>query len=574
LWYLLIAADQYRAFMYRFFLLFILVIPLDSFSQSANIPINRDYYHLIDRYEIMSGKFSETFHGHVRPLQRAYVGAFIDSLYGAEDFNASLSDIDRFNMNYLANDNWEWSENDNSESKKPFLKHIYKKQSDFFHVDEGDFDLHINPALYFSAGKESESDVTTYINTRGIDLRGSISKRLGFYSFLSTTQAVNPAYVRQWTLDNGVVPGEGFWKDFKTNGVDYFTASGYVSFELVEKYVNAQFGYDKSFTGSGHRSFALSDFSPGYTYLRFNTKIWRINYSNLFIQGTADQTYNASGSIATKYPKKFVASHHLSINITDNFNLGFFESVVIGDSTERFNISYLNPIIFYRALEHQGGSSENVIVGMDFKWNIGHSLSFYGQLALDEFYLKEVRAGDGWWANKYGGQLGAKYINTFGIANLDLQLEYNVARPYMHAHQNIYTNYAHYRQPLGHVLGGNFKEVIGIVRYQPLDRLFLTAQINIANYGDDESEDINWGKDVMKSYDSREQEYGNTIGQGVATNLLYGDLTVTYMLKHNLFLDLRGILRNLNSEIEARNSSTSYFSGSMRWNIGRKIHDF
>ena len=211
---------------------------------------------------------------------------------------------------------------------------------------------------------------------------------------------------------------------------------------------------------------------------------------------------------------------------------------------------------------------------MDAKWNIGHSISLYGQLVLDEFYLKEVRAGDGWWANKFGGQLGMKYINSFGIDNLDLQLEYNVARPFMHSHQDIYTNYAHYRHPLGHVLGANFTEVLGILRYQPLNRLFVTAQLNVANYGEDEVEEISWGKDVMKSYNLRAQEHGNEIGQGVATKLIYGDLTLSYMWKHNLFFDLRGIYRKLDSDMNERDSNTSYFSISMRWNIARKLHDF
>ena len=564
-----------KFFMNKTFLLILLLASFSSslYSQSANIPLNREYYHLIDRYEIQSGKFSQDFHSNVKPLQRHHVAGFIDSLYNDDYFLNQLSGRDKFNLQYLANDNWEWSQNDDNDSRKPFLKHIFKKKSDFLNVDEGDFDLHVNPVIYFSGGKESDSDVTTYINTRGIDVRGSISKRLGFYSFLSTTQAVYPNYVREWTARNGVVPNEGFWKDFKENGVDYFTASGYISFELVKKYVNAQFGYDKSFIGSGHRSFILSDFSPGYTFLRFNTKIWRINYTNLFAQAIADQAYNPTGSIATKYPKKFMASHHLSINITDNFNIGLFESVVIGDSTERFNVSYLNPIIFYRALEHQGGSSENVIVGMDAKWNIGHSVSLYSQMVLDEFYLKEIKAGNGWWANKFGGQLGLKYINIFGISNMDVQLEYNVARPYMHAHKDTYTNYAHYRQPLGHTLGGNFHEVVGILRYQPINRLFITAQLNLADYGDD-TEETNWGKDVMLSYNSREQEYDNKIGQGVATTLLYGDVTISYMWKHNLFFDLRGVLRDLNSEIDERDRKTTYFSGSMRWNISKKMHDF
>ncbi len=550
-----------------------LVTPVASLAQSANAPLNRDYYHLLDRYEIMRGSFSPTFHSHVKPIQRLQIGAFTDSLFADSVLAMTLSSRDRFNLQYLATDNWEWSNSDSSDSRKAFLKIMYRKKPDLFHVEEGDFDLHVSPVIYWSGGTESASDITTYTNTRGLDIRGNISKRLGFYSFLSTTQAVNPEYVRNWTARNGVIPHEGFWKDFKTNGVDYFTARGYISFELVKNYVNAQFGFDQAFTGAGNRSFIMSDFAPGYTYLRFNTKIWRINYSNHFAQGIADQYFSGTGSTDAKYPKKFFASHHLSINITDNFNVGVFESVVIGDSTEQFNISYLNPIIFYRALEHQGGSNENAIVGMDAKWNIGHSIQFYGQAVLDEFVLAEVKSGDGWWANKFGGQVGMKYINVAKINNLDLQLEYNAARPYMHAHESTYTNYAHYRQPLGHALGGNFKELVTIVRLQPLNRVFVTAQLNVANYGDDDS-GSNWGKDVMKSYNTREQDYDNRIGQGTATKLLYGDLTVSYMWKHNLFFDVEMLYRKLDSATDSMDENTTWFSGSMRWNIARKLHDF
>jgi hypothetical protein len=562
--------------MHKHFFILLCVVGLSwhSYGQSANIPLNRDYYHLLERYEILSGSFSTEFHSHIKPYQRIQVGRYVDSLYRKEALEKHLSGQDIFNLQYLATDNWEWVETDSSDSRKPLWKALYRKKNDFFYVQEGDFDLHISPVLYLSAGKESESDITNYINTRGVELRGSISKKLGFYSFMSTTQAVFPHYVRTNIFDRGVVAGEGFWKDFKSNGVDYFTAAGYISFALVKDYVNAQFGFDKSMVGAGHRSFILSDFGPGYTYLRSSTKIWRLNYTNLFAQGTADQLFNSSGSISADYPRKFFASHHLSLNITKNLNIGLFESVVFGDSTERFDVGYLNPIIFYRALEHQGGSSENVIVGMDARWNIGRTISLYGQLVLDEFYLKEVRAGNGWWANKFGGQVGLKYINVLGFNNLDLQLEYNVARPYMHTHQNLYTNYAHYRQPLGHPLGGNFHEALAIVRYQPLNRLSFIAQANVARYGDDPDQQTNWGKDVMKSYDTRVQEYDNKIGQGVRTTLLYGDLTATFMWKHNLFFDLRGIYRQLDSALAERSGSTVFFSGAMRLNIARKTHDF
>ena len=112
--------------MNRFLLWFLMALPLEILAQSANIPVNRDYYHMLDRYEIMSGEFSKTFHGHVRPLQRSFVGAFVDSLYADQNFTSDLSERDLFNLQYLATDSWEWSESDTSDSRKPFLKYIFR----------------------------------------------------------------------------------------------------------------------------------------------------------------------------------------------------------------------------------------------------------------------------------------------------------------------------------------------------------------------------------------------------------------------------------------------------------------
>ena len=540
------------------------------FGQSTNIPLNDDYYHLIDRYEILNGSFASQFHSNQKPFERKDVAEFVDGLI--ED-SVAQTDVDRFNMEYLSNDNWEWSKYDFNQSEHPWFNTFYTKKSDLYNVDVKDFDLHINPVIYFSAGKESQDNATTYINTRGLELRGTIAGRLGFYSYITTTQAVYPFYVRESIVKNNVVPGEGFWKHFKSNGVDYFTPRGYISFDLIKNYINAQFGFDRFFIGSGHRSLILSDYAPGYTFLKLNTKIWRINYTNIFAELRADAYGNESGSIAASFPVKYMATHHLSVNILDNLNFGLFETVMIGDSTQRFKMEYLNPIIFYRALEHQDGSQENVIVGADGTWDFGKHFSLYGQLILDEFYLKEVKAGNGWWANKFGGQVGLKYINAFGIPNLDLQVENNIARPYLHSHGDVYTNFAHYRQSLGDPIGANFREYIGIARYQPWKRVTFTGQLSYATYGED-TLNSNWGKDVMKSYNTRERDYGNVIGQGVATKLIYGDFTVSYQLKHNLFFDLRAIVRRLDSAINALDESTTYVSGSVRLNIAKTTHDF
>ena len=550
-----------------------------SLSQSSNAPLNADYYHLLDRYEILNGRFSSHFHTSAKPYERQDIAAFADELLTD---SSRWTYKDRFNLTYLANDNWEYSKLHKNESNRPLFRKFFRKKSDLFYVDEDDFDLHINPVFYLSTGVESASDVNTYTNTRGVDVRGNIAGRLGFYTSIYTTQAAYPLYVRNRIYEVGVVPYEGFWKEFHKDGVDFFTAKGYISFDLIRNYVNAQFGFDKNALGNGHRSFLLSDFSNNYTFLKFNTKIWRLNYTNLYTQAFAqhigifnNRSGQYRGSAGTvRFPKKFISTHHLSLNITDNINIGLFETVISGDTAETFNISYLNPIIFYRALEHQDGSIDNAMVGFDYKINFARHFSFYGQLALDEFKLDEITSGEGWWANKYGVQTGLKYINVFGINNLDAQVEYNFARPYLYQHQDIYTNYAHYNMPLGHIQGGNFKEIVTFLRFQPSRKINVIAQLNLTEYGEDPDAAANWGKDVMKSYTTREQDYGNVTGQGISTKLLFSELTVSYQFKHNVFFDVKGSTRRLNSEIDALDENTTFYSGSFRWNIPRRTHDF
>lgn len=545
----------------------------NAFGQSTNIPLDDDYYHLIERYEILDGEFADQFNSSIQPIQRINVAAFVDEMLAD---SLRYFGRDKFNLLYLANDNWEYSKSAQNVSKKDIFNLFYKKKSDLLFVKEKDFDLHINPVFHFSGGTESASDVTTYANTRGLKARGSIANKVGFYSYITTTQTAYPRYVRDYVSDHGVVPSEGFWKLYNKDGYDFFTARGYLSFNLIKDYVNAQFGYDKNNWGTGHRSMLLSDFSNAYTFLKLNTRIWRINYTNLFTQLTAEHFSGTTGSSGVRYPKKFMTAHHLSIDLADNFRVGLFEAVVSGDSTERFNIDYINPIIFYRALEHQGGSVDNAMVGFDFDWIIGLRLLLYGQLMLDEFKLDEITSGNGWWANKFGVQGGIKYINFLGIPNMDAQLEYNLARPYLYQHQDIYTSYTHYSMPMAHPIGGNFKELVAILRYQPFNRFYITAQLNIDNYGEDEDEATNWGKDPTKSYvnASRTHPYGNTIGQGIDTNLFYGDLTLSYQIKHNIFIDVRAIYRKLQSADPTREAQTTYFSTSLRWNMPRISHDF
>src|SRR5690606_978165 len=268
---------------------------------------------------------------------------------------------------------------------------------------------------------------------------------VGFYTFLSDNQARLPSYVQDYQSQYWVVPHEGFWKSFKNGGVDFLSARGHISFEAT-KHINLQLGYDRFFIGNGFRSLIMSDFAPSSMFFKGAVKVWKLNYLFSINQMEAYAPGSPNGSSARDegYPDKFVAFHHLSVNIGKKLNLGVFETVIFSpDDTLNiggFRWNYLNPIIFFRAIEQQNGSSDNVILGFDFKWNLLKGISLYGQFVLDEFVLKNIRDGNGWWANKFGIQAGAKYVDAFGIDNLDLQGEVNVMRPYTYSHNTLYAN--------------------------------------------------------------------------------------------------------------------------------------
>ncbi|HEY9487543.1 MAG TPA: hypothetical protein VIQ51_04385 [Chryseosolibacter sp.] len=554
--------------------LFLFLIPCVSVAQSNYAPLNEDYYHWVDRYEVKAGVLMPQLFTAIKPYKRSGIVSYLDSLKHTGVFNSST---DIFNYEYLNHDSWEWSGTEASESRRPLFRHFYKKKSDFYSVSTPEFDLHVNPVIYLGAGKDSRRDEMLFINTRGVEVRGMVDKKVGFYTYLSENQAMLPSYVAERVTASRVIPHEGFWKNYKDGkGVDFLQARGYITFEAT-KSINLQFGHDRFFIGNGYRSLIFSDYSPPALFLKGNVKVWKLNYLFLVNQMTADNSARNANGIFKGYPNKFVALHHLSMNIGKKLNIGVFESVIFSPDdtlgTDHFRLEYLNPIIFYRAIEQQNGSSDNVLLGFDFKWNALRRVSFYGQFLLDEFVIDNIREGNGWWANKFAIQAGAKYVDAFGVSNLDLLGEFSVIRPFTYSHHSIYGSYSSYKQPLAHPIGANLKELVGIVRYQPLGRLNLTGKLVFTTTGRD-STGVNWGGDILKDYRTREQEYNNKLAQGVHNDILFGSFTASWQLKHNLFIDASVVLRKSESPVAQYNNNTSITSLALRWNIAQRLYDF
>jgi hypothetical protein len=565
-------------------LFFVFLLPLATFSQTTFFPQGARENVLLERLEIKAGTDSILNFSKTKPFSRKqfvpqiknyYVAGELQSTAGevfqvndslATQFRtgASLSKVDLYNARLALMSNIEWTPY-RFPSKKPFLKNFYKTPANFYEVNEKDFRLIVNPVFQYIVGKEKNSSEHLFLNTRGITMRGLISNKIGFAAYVTDNQERDPKYVQEWVAERRAVPGQGFYKDFKGTGFDYFDARGYITFNAA-KYIDITFGYDKNFIGNGYRSLFLSEFSNNALFLKLNTRIWKFNYQNLFME-----LVNSHRKPADVYlDKKYAAMHHLDLAVTKWLNIGLFEGIVFG-RPNHFEFGYLNPVIFYRSIEQQNGSFDNAIAGLDAKANLAKHVQLYGQFLLDELRVGEL--GSDWWGNKYGFQLGAKYIDAFGIPNLDLQGEWNRVRPFTYSHTDSIANYTHNNQPLAHPLGASFNEMIGVVRYQPTTRLLLHAKAIYFKQGRDTSL-ANYGSNIFLPNILKPSEYGFEIGSPVQTKVGYASLLVSYELKPNLFIEVNGVWRKQTAYYITPEKSTTVIYAGIRWNMHRREFDF
>jgi hypothetical protein len=327
-------------------------------------------------------------------------------------------------------------------------------------------------------------------------------------------------YLQSFSDSLHVLPGWGFSRALGANAHHTHIPMARAQYR-AGKFFHFELGNGKNFWGNGYRSLILSDQVAPYPYFRVTTKVWKLKYTGLFLKlrdvSSEPILRNARG--------KYAALHALSWNATKRLNLSFFEMVVWQDrdSLNRRNLDlhYLNPLLFYRPVEFAQGSADN---GGGFEFKAHKKVSLYGQFVLDEFLLKAIRERTGWWANKYGGQLGVKWFDM-GVKGLSLQSEWNGVRPFTYSHGSPVQAWGHLNQPLAHPMGANFSEWVNFVYYQAGAWSFR-QQFTWALFGRDNPGE-NLGGNIFRSYASPTRAYGNTMFQGNRHAFHYAELMIS-----------------------------------------------
>jgi len=553
-----------------FSILFVFQISCEILAQSPALPNNSLSNYYLQRAEIRSGILKNKTFFDIQPMQRDEAAAYLKT--NKEQF---VYGTDSANYYYLLNDNSGWAKEQINTSKKSIFNTFYKDPANLFALNQEEFQVFVNPVILYTQGYERDYPFEDPIfkNERGIEVRGNLAHKIGFYTYFTDNQARYPTYVGNYITKTGAIPGEGFYKGFKSNGFDHYSARGHITFNALDNRMKFLFGHNRNFIGNGIRSVILSDFAKDYLQFKINTKIWRFNYQNLFGQLTDLQAFNNTNPRLLVHPKKYYVSHYLSLDLLKNLNIGLYEGIMFHDVDSNgrgFETNYLNPIIFYRAVEHSVGSSpDNVMMALNLNYLPTKGVSMYMQFLLDEFKFSEMTSRQKWYGNKYSLQLGLKTVDLFEVKNLDYTLEYNMVRPYTYSHTSTGSNFIHYNQPMAHPLGANFKEIINRIQYIPTKKLYTTVTYTYSTQGLDTA-GLNYGSNIYELYTKRPYDYGVRAGQGVRSNINCLNIELSYMLRHNFFIEYNLMVRNYKSGYVQLNRNDLIMNIGVRWNAVAK----
>lgn len=527
-----------------------------EYNSQLNVPFTHSYY---ARFDDEMNAIGTNSHTAAKPFVYSDVARYYDIKSEKES---------------LAKDVDSWV------GRKLFNEHLVEVQGK-------DYWFTVDPILDLQVGRDTEADFsTTWNNTRGVFIQAGLGKRFNLTASVYESQGRFADYFNQYAEsiraagpDPAIIPGRGIAKRFKDNSYDYPVAEAYLSYTPVD-FLNIQFGHGKNFIGDGYRSLLQSDVTSPHPFLKLNATFWKIKYTStwMWLKDVRPEVL-----VDKAFLTKYMANHYLSWNVSKRLNIGLFESVMWADDNGRgFDVNYLNPIIFFRAIEFQTGQGAgNAILGLSSKYKLNNKVNLYGQFVLDEFSLNDVTGGEKSWKNKFGYQLGTKYFNAFNVDNLLLQAEYNQVRPYTYSHNTQVLNYANFNQPMAHLWGSNFRELVLIGRYN-YKRWFADAKIIIGQRGFDfntAEDQLNYGGDIYANENNRVGDTGIKIGQGNKTSSFMTEIQAGYLLNPatNLKLFTNIIYRDFNPEAitaSTMKSNTLWFSIGVRTDLFNWYNDF
>ena len=170
-----------------------------------------------------------------------------------------------------------------------------------------------------------------------------------------------------------------------------------LAWRMVEGYASAQFKYGSVFYGQMDRNWGPVGVAgiglSSYPYSEVQSG-FELGTQTLRLTALASQLQDARDSVGNRVHRYFFA-HRLGLRLTDRFNLGVWETVVLAGQNREFDGRYRNPLSLLLLSNQFGlGADGNVLVGLDAGWRAGRRVTLQAQLGIDDLQYEQTSGAD------------------------------------------------------------------------------------------------------------------------------------------------------------------------------------
>ncbi len=285
-------------------------------------------------------------------------------------------------------------------------------------------------------------------------------------AYLDKTQLSHPAYRGVYHIGGGLNVGSHVYiaNNYVSNQYDYYDPnySGYkwrgIAAYTEQAYINIayehlqiKFGRDFLRWGVGQSgTLVLSDRTIPLDQFNFKMDIGPLRFSFVTAQLNSIEVNDSTGNFRAN---RFIAGHRLALHLLNGrFQFAVSELILYGGENTYFNMTYLNPFIFYHGAKKNGAPDNNVLPSIDALFYPFPHWRLYGSILIDDIQLDKKTPGD-LEPNEIGWLIGSQYADPFHIEGLTLSAEYVRIANRTYKTPFPWERFSYRRKPLGYPLG-------------------------------------------------------------------------------------------------------------------------
>ncbi len=380
-----------------------------------------------------------------------------------------------------------------SDSAQVFSERFFSNDEKFiYHYSDSLNSVSITPlgsidglALFKNGYKDN-----VVLGNLGLRLIGTIDGKVGY--FLQATNGTVLSGNRDVAFENRRLRQNVKFSDLKS---DFDFSESSVIYQ--NNWFSASIGRQSVQIGSGINSkIFISDNSPAFDMLSLGAKFETFEYRFAHASILALPVEGNDAGFNTVIPTKYLTIHRFAIKPSWG-EFGFFESVVYADRA--VDLAYLNPLSFFKNLEHSLRDRDNSLMGIDMTLRPFKGFQIKGSFLLDDIMFDKI--GKGFWSNKTASNIG---ILVSLPLNSELGIEYTRVEPYTFSHFDYQKSYTNDGWIIGSDLQPNSDEVLLQIKTYYGNRYPVLFKFSYSRHGANivsESGEVirNVGGDVLRT---------------------------------------------------------------------------